>query len=125
MIVDDVKTWLDGEGFSGDIAVKPDGVADTSPYWVLTVPTTAVDGSIGEPDSERHPLIQVQSVGNSSAQSLALHDRMVDRLLSFTGPAIQLVVLENENGPHRDDDRWPGAHAFYTVALARIRTTDN
>ena len=125
MIVDDVKTWLLGEGFDGAIAVKPDDVADTSPYWVLTVPTSQVDGSIGEPDSERHPLMQVKSVGNSTEQALALHGRMVDRLLSYTGDAIQLVVLENENGPHRDDERYPGPHAFYTVALARIRTTDN
>ena len=125
MITEDLKTWLDGEGFAGDIAVKPDGVADTSPYWVLTVPTTQVGGSIGEPDSERHPLVQVKSVGSSSAQSLGLHDRMRDRLLAYTGANIQLVVLENENGPHRDDDRYPGPHAFYTVTLARIRTTDN
>ena len=125
MIVDDVKTHLLAEGFDGDIAVKPDGVADTSPYWVLFVPTSQVDGSIGEPDSERGPLIQVKSVGNSTAQALALHDRMHDRMRTFAGSDIKLTVLENESGPHRDDDRYPGPHAFYVDAFWRVLTTGN
>lgn len=123
MILADLRDWLLGEGFAGDIAVKPDGVDDGHPYWMIFAPSTEVDGGIEDVDGDRHPLVQIKSVGNSTTQALALHGRMHDRAKAYGAPGVQLVSVENESGPHRDDDRWPGPHAFYVDLFVRIRTT--